>query len=70
LGHTVPPVELGDGTAYCEHRERCVGVVPRKEPHFPPYVQRTVCWEVELRINSTPRSDEDVHNTESHRFRT
>jgi hypothetical protein len=68
LGHTVPPVGLGNGAATCEHGERCVGVIPRKEPYFPPPVRRTKHWEVEVGINSTPRSNKDVHITQSYRF--
>jgi hypothetical protein len=61
---------MGDGAATNEHGERHVGVIPLKEPYFLPPVRRTGRQEVEVGISSTPRSNEDVHTTQSHRFRT
>jgi hypothetical protein len=69
LGHTVPPVGLGDGAATHEHAERCISVVPQKEPYFPPPVRGTERREVEVWINFAPGSDEDVHTTQSHCLR-
>jgi hypothetical protein len=34
VSHTVPPFGLRNGAATREHRERCVGVIPQKEPYF------------------------------------
>jgi hypothetical protein len=36
LGHTIHPVESGDGTDTRERGERCVGVIPQEEPYFLP----------------------------------
>jgi hypothetical protein len=70
LGHAIPPAGLGDGAATREHRERCIGVVPQIEPYFPPSVRRTRRQEMEVGIDSTTISDEDVHNAQSRHFYT
>jgi hypothetical protein len=64
----IPSVGLGDGATTHEHGKRYVGIVPQKEPYFSPPVQWTKHREVEDGINSTPRSDEDVHTAQSHHF--
>jgi hypothetical protein len=69
LDHAVPLVWLGDGAATHKHGERHVSVIAQKEPHFLPPVQRTGFQKVEVRINSMPRSDKDVHTTQNCRFR-
>jgi hypothetical protein len=60
LGHAIPPVGLGDGAATCEHGEHRVGAILQKEPYFPPPVWKTECLELEVGINFTAGSDEDV----------
>jgi hypothetical protein len=65
LGHTIG---FGDGAATSEYEEWGVRVVPQKEPYFLPPVRRTRCREVEVGINSTPRSDEDVQTAQIRRF--
>jgi hypothetical protein len=69
LGHTVPPVGLMDGVATRDHGERCVGVVPKKEPYFLPHDRRVRHQKAELGINTRPRSDKDVHTTQYRCFR-
>jgi hypothetical protein len=66
--HTVPPVGLGDGAATCEHGELLVSVIPQKELYFLPTIWRIRCREVEVGMNSVPKSDEDVHTAQNHRF--
>jgi hypothetical protein len=67
--HSVSPVGLGVGTATREHRERCIDVVPQKESYFLPPVRRSRHREVEVGINSMPRSDKEVHTTQNRHFR-
>jgi hypothetical protein len=67
--HTEPPVRLGDATAPREHGERRISVIPEKEPYFLPPVWRTGRQEVEVRINSAPRSNKDVQTIQSRCFR-
>jgi hypothetical protein len=69
-GHSIPSVGLGDGAASCEQGERHIGVVPKKEPYFSPPVRRTGQGEVEVGIDSMPRSEVDVHATQNRYFRT
>jgi hypothetical protein len=64
LGHLVPSFGLRDGTATCELRERRGGIVPQKEPYFPPSEWRVRHQKAEVRINSRDGSDEDVHTTQ------
>jgi hypothetical protein len=68
LGHIVLPIGLGDGVATCEHEKRRVGVVPQKEPYFPPPIWRIGCRVVEVEISSMAGSNEDVHTAQSHHF--
>jgi hypothetical protein len=63
-------LELGDGAATREHRERCVSGIHQKEPYFSPPVQRSEHREMEVGINSMCKSDEDVHATQNYSFRT
>jgi hypothetical protein len=51
-----------------EHGERRVGVIPQKEPYFPPPIRGFGHGEVEVRIDSMPRFDIDVHATQNYRF--
>jgi hypothetical protein len=67
-GHAVPPAGLGNRVATHEHGERRVGVIPQKEPHFPPPVRRTRDQEVEVGINSTARSNKYVSTAQSCHF--
>jgi hypothetical protein len=68
--HSIPPVGLADRSATREHEKRCVGVVPQKEPHFLPPVQRSRHWEEEVGINYVPKSNEDVHFAQNRHFHT
>jgi hypothetical protein len=68
VGVTVPPVGLGDKAATREHGEWHVGIIPQKEPYLLLPIQSTRHGEMEVRINSVPRSDEDVHTTQNCRF--
>jgi hypothetical protein len=40
----------------------------RKNHTFSPHVRGTKRWEVEVWINSVPKSDEDVHTAQNHHF--
>jgi hypothetical protein len=68
LGHTIPPVGLGDGVATRERGERCVGIIPQEDPYFPPPDWRVEQREVKVWINSRLGSDQDVHSTQSRHF--
>jgi hypothetical protein len=69
LSHTVPLVGLGGWAVNGEHGERCVSIIPQKEPCSPPPDRRVGYQEVKVGIKSRPRSDKDVHIAQSHRFR-
>jgi hypothetical protein len=43
-----------------EHGERCIGVIPQKEPYFLPTIRRTGRREVKVGINYVPKSDKDI----------
>jgi hypothetical protein len=62
------PSWVGGGAATRENGEWRIGVVPQKESYFPPPVRRIRYREVEVWINSAPRSNEDVHTTQSCHF--
>jgi hypothetical protein len=64
-GHAIPLVGLGDREATHEHVEKHIGVVPQKEPYLLSPVRRTGRQEVEVRINSTAGSNEDIHIVQS-----
>jgi hypothetical protein len=59
---------LRDGTATREHGERHIGVVPQKEPNFPPPVRRFEHGEVEVGIDYMPGFDIDVCATQNRHF--
>jgi hypothetical protein len=69
LRHTVPPFGLRDGAATHEHGEWRIGVIPQKEPYFPPPDRRVGHRKVKVGINSRPRSQKDVHTSPHRRFR-
>jgi hypothetical protein len=62
---TLYPSWIGGRGATREHGDRGINVIPKKEPYFPPPVQLTEHHEVEVVINSTSRSDEEVHATQN-----
>jgi hypothetical protein len=55
--------------ATSEHRERCDDVVSQKEPYSPPSARRPEYREVEVGVESVPRSDVDVHANQNRCFR-
>jgi hypothetical protein len=69
LGHPIPSFELRDMAATREHEERCVGIVPQKEPYFSSPDHRVGHQKAKVGINSRPRSDKDVLTTQHHLFR-
>jgi hypothetical protein len=64
LAHSIPPVGLGDRLATREHGERRNGIVPKKERYFLAPIRRFGHGEVEVGINSLPRTDIKVHTTQ------
>jgi hypothetical protein len=70
LGHNIPPFGLRGGETTHEHREQHVGIVPQKEPYFPPPDRRMEHREMKVEINYRPRSDKYVHLAQGHHFCT
>jgi hypothetical protein len=69
LSHIVPPDGLGDNAATREHGKSHIGVVPQKEPCFPPPDRRVEHQEVKVGINSRLELNKDVHTAQHHLFR-
>jgi hypothetical protein len=68
LGHTIPPVWLGDRTGTREHGEWRVGIVPQEEQYFLPPKWRIGHHEVKVGINSGPGLDQDANIAQRRHF--